>query len=198
MNFLAHAFLSFGEPEILVGNMISDFVKGKRQYDYSPAIFTGIRLHRAIDDFTDQHPVTKLAKEAFRPAYRLYASAFIDIVYDHFLANDKEQFQNRKALSLFAGATYASLRKFYDVLPINFQAVLPYMETHNWLLGYREPEGIRRSFAGMVTRSAYMSESATAYAVFEENYHELSEYYHIFFPDLKEFSLNQLRLLQKG
>ena len=30
MNYLAHAYLSFGDPGILTGNMISDFVKGKR------------------------------------------------------------------------------------------------------------------------------------------------------------------------
>jgi hypothetical protein len=29
MNYLAHAYLSFNEPDILVGNLISDFVKGK-------------------------------------------------------------------------------------------------------------------------------------------------------------------------
>ena len=30
MNFLAHAYLSFSQPEILVGNMISDFVKASK------------------------------------------------------------------------------------------------------------------------------------------------------------------------
>ncbi len=34
MNYLAHAYLSFNDPEILVGNMISDFVKGKKKFDY--------------------------------------------------------------------------------------------------------------------------------------------------------------------
>jgi len=29
MNFLAHAYLSFYNPPVLVGNMIADFVKGK-------------------------------------------------------------------------------------------------------------------------------------------------------------------------
>jgi acyl carrier protein phosphodiesterase len=38
MNYLAHAYLSFNEPGILTGNMISDFVKGKRKYDYSEII----------------------------------------------------------------------------------------------------------------------------------------------------------------
>jgi acyl carrier protein phosphodiesterase len=42
MNFLAHAYLSFNNPEILVGNMISDFVKGSRQFQYPEAIQNGI------------------------------------------------------------------------------------------------------------------------------------------------------------
>ena len=62
MNYLAHAYLSFNEPEILVGNMISDFVKGKKKFDYSPGVQKGIALHRAIDNFTDYHTATKAAK----------------------------------------------------------------------------------------------------------------------------------------
>src|SRR4029077_7560850 len=76
MNYLAHAYLSFNQSEILVGNMISDFVKGKRKFDYPSGIQKGIDLHRAIDQFTDQHSATKEAKEFFRPDYRLYAGAF--------------------------------------------------------------------------------------------------------------------------
>jgi acyl carrier protein phosphodiesterase len=38
MNYLAHAYLSFNQPEILVGNMISDFVKGKKKFDFAPGI----------------------------------------------------------------------------------------------------------------------------------------------------------------
>jgi acyl carrier protein phosphodiesterase len=66
MNFLAHAFLSFNDKDLLTGNMISDFVKGKKRYDYPISIQKGITLHRAIDEFTDCHPVTAKAKEFFR------------------------------------------------------------------------------------------------------------------------------------
>ena len=62
MNYLAHAYLSFNIPEILVGNLISDFVKGKRKLDYPPGIRTGITLHRAIDTFTDTHPAIRDVK----------------------------------------------------------------------------------------------------------------------------------------
>lgn len=42
--------------------MISDYVKGKKKFDYPPDIQKGIMLHRAIDTFTDFHEATKEAK----------------------------------------------------------------------------------------------------------------------------------------
>src|ERR1700744_5259410 len=95
MNYLAHAYLSFNQPEILVGNMISDFVKGKKRFDFNTTIQKGIALHRSIDTFTDDHAATKKAKEFLKPAVGLYAGAFIDVVYDHFLALDKNEFSNQ-------------------------------------------------------------------------------------------------------
>jgi len=66
MNYLAHAYLSFNEPEILIGNLISDFVKGKKKFSYSPGIQNGIAIHRAIDQFTDDHAATHAAKLFFK------------------------------------------------------------------------------------------------------------------------------------
>ena len=62
MNYLAHATLSFGNAEILTGNIIGDFVKGKEKLTYPVAIQKGITLHRLIDEFTDTHSITKQAK----------------------------------------------------------------------------------------------------------------------------------------
>src|SRR5687767_10055662 len=105
MNFLAHAYLSFDHPEILVGNLISDFVKGKKKFDYSENIQHGIALHRAIDTFTDYHQTTQIAKSFFRADYRLYSGAFMDIVYDHFLANDTNEFADERTLLQFTEHT---------------------------------------------------------------------------------------------
>src|SRR6185503_13562950 len=109
MNYLAHAWLSFNQPGILTGNMISDFVKGKKKFDFPPVIQKGIALHRAIDEFTDFHPVIQKAKSYFRKEYRLYSGAFIDIVFDHFLANDKKEFADGIELDTFCQATYIIL-----------------------------------------------------------------------------------------
>src|ERR1043165_6789392 len=124
MNYLAHAYLSFYQHEILVGNMISDFVKGKTKFDYPPGILRGIDLHRAIDRFTDIHPATKEAREIFRPAYRLYAGAFVDVVYDHFLANDPAEF-NEHSLLQFSEETYKILEEHSQWLPQRFVSIFP-------------------------------------------------------------------------
>jgi acyl carrier protein phosphodiesterase len=199
MNYLAHAYLSFQQPGLVVGNAISDFVKGRKQYDYPEAIFKGIKLHRAIDDFTDTHAATKEAKEFFRPVYRLYAGAFTDVVFDHFLANDPLYFPTQQSLEQFATATYQTLQNHYTNLPERFQKMLPYMQQQNWLLGYRFPDGIRQSLGGLVRRSAYLTDAAPAYQILQDNYAAIGHCFQQLFPELvtmsKQFIASQAERL---
>ena len=191
MNYLAHAYLSFNDPGILTGNMISDFVKGKSKFDYPGQVQKGITLHRLIDEFTDTHPATKIAKEFFRPAYRLYCGAFTDIVYDHFLACDTNEFENILALQEFSQYVYHTLEENFSSLPLRFQNLLPHMKEHDWLFNYQYALGIQKSFGGLVRRAAYLDESSTAFSVFMENYTALKVCYENFFPDLKRFALER-------
>lgn len=198
MNFLAHAFLSFNDTDILTGNMISDFVKGKRKFDYPVSIQKGIQLHRAIDEFTDFHPVTTKAKEFFRKDYRLYSGPFVDIVFDHFLALDREQFQENNSLKNFTEITYLQLQNNAAYFPTNFQKMFPYMQSQNWLYDYRLKEGIHASFRGLVHRASYLDESEIAFTIFNNNYKSLADCYSIFFPELKEFAFKKLQQLKAG
>ena len=195
MNYLAHAYLSFDQQEILVGNMISDFVKGKTKFNYSPGIQNGIALHRAIDEFTDAHPATKKAAAFFRPAYRLYSGAFVDVVYDHFLALDANEFKHPDDLQNFTARVYHILDEKFSLLPAGFQNNFPHMKQHNWLLNYQYRVGIEKSFGGLVYRAEYINESATAFEVFNKNYDELKDCYNIFFPTLKKFASHYLTTL---
>ena len=188
MNYLAHAYLSFDQPDILAGNMISDFVKGKTKYNYTAGIQKGIALHRAIDEFTDAHPATKKAATFFKPAYRLYSGAFVDVAYDHFLALDTNAFKAPGDLQNFTTMVYETLEEKISLLPPNFQKIFPYMKQYNWLYNYRYREGIEKSFGGLVRRATFMNESDTAFAVFNKNYNELQQCYSIFFPSLKKFA----------
>ena len=109
----------------------------------------------------------------------------MDVVYDHFLANDSNQFADEAVLNQFAHATYGSLTKYESIMPERFAKMLPYMQSQNWLYNYRYNTGIERSFEGLVRRAAYLHESAIAFKIFEKEYESLKKCYHIFFPDLK-------------
>jgi len=195
MNFLAHAYLSFNDPEILVGNMVSDFVKGSARFGFSGKIQNGIILHREIDNFTDLHPATKEAKQIFRPAYRLYSGAIMDVIYDHFLASDPGIFDD-SSLRDFSKQTYLKLEQHAASLPNHFIHVLTYMKMEDWLYHYRFPEGIRKSLAGLIRRAVYLSESNTAFQLLQEHYSFLQSCYESFFPDVKEYAKQRFEVLR--
>lgn len=192
MNYLAHAYLSFQQPDVLLGNMISDFIKGKKQYEYPLPVQVGIKLHRAIDNFTDTHEATRNLKSFFRPHYRLYSGAFADVVYDHFLANDLTEFNSGEELTRFAAGTYRALEIQAALFPPPFSEMFPYMKGYDWLSNYRFKEAIEKSFKGLVRRSAYLTESEVAFRIFNEHYAEMLSCYQDFFPSVKKFAIDQL------
>jgi len=194
MNYLAHAWLSFNYSQILVGNMISDFVKGKKRFDFSEGIQKGIMLHRSIDMFTDTHDATRQAKQFFKPVVGLYAGAFIDVVYDHFLAKDKNEFTDESLLQ-FSLFVYATLDDYQIVLPETFLFMLPYMKRDNWLYNYRTLYGAEKSFGGLLRRAKYLENNAEVFECLKRNYNALQHCYNSFFPDVKSFAFKTIAAL---
>ncbi len=198
MNYLAHAYLSFGNKNVLIGNMISDYVKGKTQYDYLPEIQVGIKLHRAIDEYTDNHLATKHVKSFFKNDYRLYAGAFADVVYDYFLANDSKEFADDTSLLGFTMQTYSLLEKEREHFPEKFNKQFPYMQAQNWLYNYKFESGMQKSFIGLSKRAKYITETETAFEIFLENKNNIGEIYKTFFPQIKLFAFTKLNKLLKN
>ena len=195
MNYLAHAYLSFDIPEIAVGNLISDFVKGKQKETYPVKIQQGILLHRAIDNFTDTHTATKKAKTYFKEEYGLYSGPLVDIIYDHFLARDKLVFPSGELGSLlkaFAQRTYEQVAKFETLLPERFARMFIYMRREDWLSNYGYKELIFQSFEGLTRRAKYMPPAEGAKRLFDAHYEELESCYVEFFPEVKDFALRTL------
>lgn len=192
MNLLAHAYLSFRQPELLVGNMISDFVKGRKRFDFPDGIQKGIALHRAIDTFTDEHPVNIEAKKIFKPAVGLYGAAFLDVAYDHFLAADNLAFPSG-SLPDFTQWVYKTIGGYEHHFPASFAGMYPYMKEQDWLSNYQFRWGIEKSMQGLVRRARYLEDAKPAFDAFESNIDQLQNAYHRFFPELLLFVTNYYR-----
>ena len=186
MNFLAHSYLSFSEEQ-LVGNMIADFVKNRDVARLPESIQKGIKLHRAIDTFTDAHPLIHEAKAPFRPLVRLYSGAFVDVAFDYFLANDTTE-NSQREWQEHSQRVYAVLRRYEQFLPEVFKKVLDKMQQDDWLYNYRNEWGIEYSFRNVVNKAQFLDKTTNVFPTFLANKDFLREKYEIFFPEIKSFA----------
>jgi len=184
MNFLAHAYLSGNNDEILIGNFIADAVKGNHIERFREGIRKGIRLHREIDTYTDQHEVFLRSKHRINEEYGKFSGVIIDIYYDHFLAKNWNEY-SEKDLSEFAIYIYRLVLGNYDILPARSKRILPYMVIHNWLVGYSRMKDLQWVFNGMSRRSRkYNSGMEGAVATLQKNYEDFHTDFREFFPDM--------------
>ncbi|MBL4734037.1 MAG: DUF479 domain-containing protein [Flavobacteriales bacterium] len=189
MNYLAHLFLSGEDVELMFGNFIGDSVKGGNLSQYSSRVQDGIRLHRAIDQYTDAHHVVMKSKERLRPKYHKYAPVIVDMFYDHFLASLWEDY-SEIALDRYIQNCYDLLLARIDSMPKRAQFMLPYMIDGNWLLNYKDLEGLNRALTGLAERSSFKSNMEHATADLERDYGLYKEEFSKFLPDLMGFVKN--------
>lgn len=187
MNFLAHIYLSGNDNEIIIGNFIADMVKGKKINGYKPGIVNGIKLHRAIDEYTDNHPVVIKSKSRLRKKYRHYSPVIVDMYYDHFLARDWDKYSDIK-INKFLSSAYNLLLKNYLILPGRGQKILPFMIANNWLAKYADFTNLQRNFEGMAKRTAFDSKMEEAVNDLIFDYQKYYEEFNLFFPEIIKFS----------
>lgn len=194
MNFLAHIYLSGDNEELILGNFIADSIKGKKYLNYPPGIQKGILLHRRIDHFTDTHPIVRRSSSKLHKNYSHYAGVIVDIFYDHFLASNWEEY-SKVPLENFVADFYILLKKNFDLLPTPIQSFLPYMVAENWLLSYASIDGISRILYQMNIRTRNIVKMDKAVNELREHYSEFEKDFSEFFPILKNFSAEKIKLL---
>ena len=177
MNYLAHIFLSGGQPDIMIGNFIADSIKGSKYSSYPAEIQKGILLHRQIDTTTDAHPAFRQSTKRLHKNYGHYSGIIVDIFYDHFLAKNWSEYSDIP-LADYIQTFYELLRNNFEILPENIQKIAPIMMEGNWLLIYADLEGIDRVLAGMNRRTKNRSGMDKAG-------HELKEFYTLFEADFR-------------
>lgn len=193
MNFLAHLYLSGNDEEIRIGNFIADGVRGKNFSNFSPKIQYGIRLHRAIDTFTDQHRVFRKHCKLLSPYHGHYSRVIMDVVYDHFLASNWEQFHNQP-LSDFATQFYHEVKHKQHVFPDKMQTLIHAMEKQNWLVQYQSIGGLKNILFHMSKRTAFPSNFPAAVETIENAKNIMLPDFFIFFKELQTFCTNNTRL----
>jgi acyl carrier protein phosphodiesterase len=187
VNFLTHLFLSGGAPELLVGNLMGDFVKGRLDGRFPIGIKRGILLHREIDSFAGQNGHFLRSKRRLDRSFGLYRGVLVDLFYDHFLVAHWEDYTD-VPYSVFLSEAWRVLCEHKEFLPDKLQRLMPLM-FREWLPSYGTLGGmdavLHRIAHYRLKRVNRLDKGAEALS---RNYGELYGDFRKFLPELSAFS----------
>lgn len=183
MNHLAHCLLSFGQGEVLVGNFMGDWVKGKQWQAYPLAMQRGLLLHRYIDAFTDGHARVRACVGLVRPYAGRYAGPMVDILFDYVLATHWDDFAEMP-LDGFAAWAYQTLHTHAEWLPAKLQERLPKMIEGDFLAAYAHPEGLAFALERFALRVPDTINMPDLLDFFHAEQRAFVAAFEVFFPDM--------------
>ncbi|MBV1878603.1 MAG: DUF479 domain-containing protein [Pseudomonadales bacterium] len=187
MNHLAHFFLASPNPGLMAGGFLGDHIKGRLSGHYGDDLERGIKLHRAIDVYTDKHIIVKQATRRFTKPYRRFAPIICDIAFDHFLARDWQQFA-AIPLEEFCQQSYLTVINSKFDIPAQALQQIKRMQSANSLKSYQNKTFIKQSLAVLSNRISRPNPLASAYDQYLRYECQLNTDFHQFMPDIIKFS----------
>ena len=186
MNHLAHLALAGEENPLIIGSFLGDFVKGRLDDRYPADITIGIRLHRAIDAFTDHHPTVRQATGRFDSPYRRYAGIITDVMFDHLLAQQWPRYYSTN-LNDFSRQTLAVLVDHPEHLPDAAHLMAQRMQSYNSLAGYGDLGFLDGALARLSARLTRDNPLNQAFDICVGLLPDIENDFLAFYPELQSF-----------
>jgi acyl carrier protein phosphodiesterase len=183
MNYLAHIYLSGESDQIILGNFIGDFVKGKKYLNYPEKVAYGIQLHRAIDSFTDQHNDVREFIQLLKPGYGRYSGIVADVFMDHFLASDWNNY-SVYTLRQFSKHAHAVFLSNFMLLPFKVKQFLPFLIQHKRFESYAQRESMFHVLEIMSKHTSLPTKSEWAMQLLHQEYGQFETLFRSFFPEM--------------
>ena len=197
MNYLGHLLLADDTPESILGNFLGDFVKGRPEGRYPAPVVAGIRLHRRIDCYTDEHPRVRQAMDRVDDSRRRYAGIAVDMAFDHFLARDW-QTRDPAGFAAFRTGIYDLLLAHAGAMPERARRMLPSFTGDDWLGSYADFDGVCFALERMSRRLSRPNRLAETSADIGAAYDELAADLEAFWPDARSYAREEQKRLIAG
>lgn len=183
MNYLAHLLLARNSDDALLGSLMGDFVRGPIPAHLPATIRASIAEHRAIDTFTDRHPIPRQSRARVRDTAGRHAGIVVDVFYDHVLAREWPRW-SPETLDQFAARVYEVLTRRHGELPDRLRTVAPRLVEHDVLTSYRELAGVQRALQRIAMRARRPIDLEAALPSLAQDYGEYASDFARFFPEL--------------
>jgi acyl carrier protein phosphodiesterase len=194
VNFLAHFHLAWPDEGLVAGGLEGDYYKGLLRGDLPVAIERGVKLHRAIDAYTDNHPVIQQLRRDLPQSMRRYAGILIDLSFDHYLSLHWSTFSDIP-LPDFNSKVYRTLSAHESALSEGSRNMLARMLEYDIL-------GLYLDWETVPATALRIGQRFKRHNPFHDIDRELSpargileQAFLAFYPELQTFSAEQGRLL---
>lgn len=188
MNYLAHLALAPRTPQLLAGNLLGDFVKGRESLlraRYPQELVDGMMMHRAVDRATDMHPAFRHSRSLLTESRRRFAGIVVDIIYDHFLTLHWQEFFEQ-SLEDFVESVYGLFDTHPEWVVGELASVYPRMKREQWLLKYRSEKDLNHIFKQLSKRCRFKNTMGGTIKDLRANYEGFSEDFCEIFSDLQK------------
>jgi acyl carrier protein phosphodiesterase len=184
LNYLGHLFLSGDDKWIMLGNLLVDFAKGNRFDRFDTRIHEGIKLHRRIDHYMDNHEIVlELSKQVSAELPKV-APIAIDIVFDHLLAKHWETY-HAQPLETFLDEFFDFHLNRNDVLlPDQPRELLFRLNERRMIHHYTNPLTIDRIANHLESRLSFDTQLPRCRAVYEAYPKVFETSFHLFMEEV--------------
>ena len=117
----------------------------------------------------------------FNDQYHKYSGVIVDIIYDHFLA-DNWRIYSQVDLSTFTNNLNDCLIANMHYLPADIQEFIPRFMKRKWLESYAKLEGIELVIQGMSEHTSLPDKTIDAIYILKNHYNTFADEFHEFFP----------------
>ncbi len=196
MNYLGHLILAEDNDVSRIGHYLGDFVKGDKatiSKQYPEQITKGIIAHRKIDVFTDSHPAVQRAIVLLKADSGRFSSIIVDVIFDYYLIKHWKRFFSEDFES-FVRKCYNSLEIIVadEIYPERCREFTRKLIDNDAFHVYSDIEGIHRVLCGIDRRIKRESTLPQAHEHIKLNYPQLEQEFLSFFPDIIDFSSNDI------
>ncbi|HEX5792713.1 MAG TPA: ACP phosphodiesterase [Rheinheimera sp.] len=185
MNYLAHITLSQPNQYSLVGNLLGDFCKGVQLQALPSQMLAGLANHRAVDHFTDHHPIVMQAKRYFSDQRRRFAGIALDVLFDHFLIRHWQQFYPQP-FAAYKQQVYTDLAAAEPLMPVAMADTMRRVYQQDWFSSYQHLPQLGQALDRIAERIRFHNQFSGIIVEIMPRYQQLERDFLAFYPQLQQ------------
>lgn len=197
MNFLGHAYIARNYPHLIAGNFGGDSYKGNlSKFDFLPKhILDGIKLHRFIDNFTDNSEhIIKAGKHLQSKGIKKIAYIATDILVDYYLAGNWGQFSD-ETYDNFLEFVYLQTENDLEHLDDEFNLLFLRVKKYGWMKDYESEKGMRKIFRQFSKRIGFENDLQKCFELYLNENETFDEHFNNFLVEIESASIEFISTL---